>query len=64
MMAVAAGLTGFFLAFAGWRWGLRNRNWLEGGLVAVVAGLVCGIAANLVVKLMTFSAAAPGANSP
>ena len=52
VVAVAVGVIGFAVAFAGWRWGLGDRNWLEGGLVALVAGAACGLAAHAVLRAL------------
>jgi hypothetical protein len=51
MIAVAAGVLMFLVAFAAWRWGLRNRNWVEGGLFALVAGTACGVTVQAVLKV-------------
>lgn len=40
MLLVALGIFAFIVAFAGWRWGLGSRNWLEGVIVALVAAIL------------------------
>lgn len=52
MIPIAAGMLGFALAFAAWRWGLGDRNWLEGGLAALVAGVLCGVLAEVALRVL------------
>ena len=37
---------------SGWRWLLGNRNWLEGGIVALVAGGLVGTLTQLTLNAM------------
>ena len=43
MVTTAGAVLGFAVAYCLWRWGLRNDNWLEGGVVALAFGVFCGL---------------------
>lgn len=51
-MAFAVGLLAFAAAYAGWRWGLGNRNWLEGVVVASIAGGLAWSVARFTLRLV------------
>jgi hypothetical protein len=52
MIPVAAGVLAFALAFAGWRWGLGSRNWIEGGLFATIVGVLSGLLTQAVLRAL------------
>jgi hypothetical protein len=52
MIEALAGVAGFALTYIGWRWGLGNRNWLEGGVIAVLVGVEFAVIAHAVLRVL------------
>ena len=43
MLPFVVGVLVFAAAFAFWRWVLGDRNWLEGGVIAFITGVLAGL---------------------
>lgn len=53
MFPAAAAMLGFVAAFAAWRLLLGNSNWLEGGLFALVVGVLAGLLTHATLRIPT-----------
>jgi hypothetical protein len=47
----------FTAAFAFWRWVVGDRNWLEGGVIAFIMGVLAGLCTHLYLRALATVAA-------